>query len=83
MLTAQEQLVSDQEGETRKLLDRLGLEFEPACLEFDRNTAPSATASSVQVRSKINTASVQRWKRYENQLQPLREHLEQAGIAVE
>lgn len=78
-----EALVSDQENQTRNLLDRLGLEFEPACLDFDKNTAPSTTASSVQVRSGIHTASVQRWRRFENQLLPLKEHLESAGIEVE
>lgn len=78
-----EDLVSDQEGQTRRLLDRLGLPFEQACLEFDRNAAPSTTASSVQVRSKVHRGSVEKWKRFAQQLQPLREHLEAAGINVE
>jgi hypothetical protein len=80
---AYEDLVKDQEGQTRRLLDRVGLEFEEACLQFDRNRAPSTTASSVQVREKVHTGSVFRWKRFERQLQPLREQLEQAGIRVE
>ena len=80
---AYEDLVKDQEGQTRRLLDRLGLEFEEACLQFDRNRAPSTTASSVQVREKVHAGSVFRWKRFEEQLQPLREQLEQAGIRVE
>lgn len=78
-----EDLVADQEKQTRILLDRLGLEYEEACLDFDKNEAPSATASSIQVREKIHTRSVNRWKNYEKQLQPLREYLENAGIAVE
>lgn len=78
-----EKLVADQEGQTRRLLDRLGLPFEEACLQFDRNEAPSATASSVQVREKVHSGSVRRWKRFEQQLQPLRETLENAGIRVE
>ncbi|MCH5374194.1 MAG: sulfotransferase, partial [Planctomycetes bacterium] len=78
-----ESLVTDQEGQTRRLLERLGLEFEPACLDFEKNTAPSATASSVQIRSKIHSGSVARWKRFEKQLGPLRDHLVSAGIAVE
>ncbi len=77
-----EQLVSDQEGETRALLDRLGLDFEAACLKFEKNKTATATASSVQVREKAHTRSVERWRRYEKQLQPLRERLEQAGIEV-
>jgi tetratricopeptide (TPR) repeat protein len=78
-----EALVSDQEAQTRRLLEALELEFEPACLEFDKNKAPSTTASSVQVRAKVHTDSVRRWKRFERQLQPLRDHLEGAGIDIE
>ncbi len=78
-----ESLVTDQEGQTRRLLDSLGLAFEPACLEFDKNKAPSTTASSVQVRDKVHRGSVNRWKRFEQQLQPLREHFEKAGIRIE
>lgn len=78
-----ESLVADQEGQTRILLDRLGLDFEEACLHFEENVAPTATASSVQVRDKVHTGSVNKWTRFEKQLQPLREHLENAGIAVE
>jgi len=78
-----EDLVADQENQTRKLLDRLGLEFEDACLNFDKSKAASSTASSVQVREKIHTRSVNRWKNYENELRPLKEYLENAGVAVE
>lgn len=78
-----EKLVADQEEQTRRLLDRVGLEFEDACLDFDKNTAASVTASAVQVREKIHTRSVHRWKEYERQLQPLRDSLEAAGVAVE
>jgi len=78
-----EELVSDQEVQTRRFLDRLGLEFEDACLNFEKNKAPSATASSVQVRKKVHTGSVNRWKRYKEQLEPLRVQLEAAGIATD
>lgn len=78
-----EDLVADQETQTRQLLDRLGLDFEDACLNFDKNRTPTATASNIQVREKAHTRSVQRWKRFETQLQPLRDYLENAGIKVE
>ena len=77
-----ESLVSDQEQQTRLLLERLGLPFEQQCIDFDENTAPSATASSVQVREKIYQGSVKNWRHYEAQLAPLQDHLEQAGISV-
>ena len=78
-----ETLVSEQEAQTRRLLSRLGLEFEPACLEFDRNEAASATASSVQVREKMHTRSVQRWKHFERHLRPLQDILRSGGIATD
>lgn len=80
---AYEELVADQEAQTRRLLDRLGLDFEEACLNFDKNLAPTTTASNIQVREKVHTRSVHKWKRFERQLQPLRERLEKAGIVIE
>ncbi|HJP38141.1 MAG: sulfotransferase [Gammaproteobacteria bacterium] len=78
-----ESLVADQEGQTRILLEKLGLEYEDACFNFDENTVPSATASSVQVREKVHARSVNKWTRFAEQLQPLKEYLENAGITVE
>jgi tetratricopeptide (TPR) repeat protein len=78
-----ESLVADQEGQTRRLLERLGLDFEENCLHFDRNQAPSTTASSVQVREKIHDRSVLKWQRFRKQLLPLQRILEDAGIEVE
>jgi tetratricopeptide (TPR) repeat protein len=77
-----ESLVADPDAQTRLLLDRLGLQFEQACLDFHLNQTPSATASTVQVREKAHTRSVCRWKKFERQLQPLKDHLEAAGIEV-
>jgi tetratricopeptide (TPR) repeat protein len=78
-----EALVTDQDSETRRLLDAVGLEFEQGCIDFEKNTAPIATASSVQVREKIHARSVGRWKNYERELAPLRDYLEAAGISAE
>lgn len=77
-----ESLVSDQEGQIRNLLEKLGLDFEQACLDFDQNETPSATASAVQVREKAHTRSVHKWKKFATGLQPLKEHLENSGIHV-
>lgn len=78
-----EALVQEPGEEVRTLLDRLGLAFEPACLAFDRTPGAVATASSAQVREKIHTRSVGRWRHFEAQLQPLRSALEAAGIAID
>ena len=77
-----EALVTDQESETRDLLDKIGLDFEEACLNFDQNITASNTASTVQIREKIHTRSVDRWKHFAEHLQPLKSHLEDAGIKV-
>jgi len=78
-----ESLVTDQEGQILGLLDKLGLDFEQTCLDFEQNEAPSATASAVQVREKAHTRSVQKWKRFADELRPLKDYLENAGICVD
>jgi len=75
-----EDLVDDLEGQARSLVETLGLEWEPAMLEFHENEAATMTGSAVQVRKKIYATSVGRWKHYEKQLQPVARILEQAGI---
>jgi len=75
-----EGLVADQLGETRRLLEFCGLTWDEACLHFQDNAAPVATASAVQVREPLNQRSVGRWHRYQAELAPAREVLEAAGI---
>jgi tetratricopeptide (TPR) repeat protein len=66
-----EALVADMEGETRRLLEFCGLEWDPACLAFHENARPVQTASATQVRKPLYASSVGRWKRYERHLGPL------------
>jgi tetratricopeptide (TPR) repeat protein len=66
-----EKLVNDQEVETRKLLKHCGLSWDEACLSFHKTSRAVTTASAVQVRKPIYKESVQLWKKYEKQLQPL------------
>jgi len=77
-----EDLVSEPEQQTRQLLEQLGLEFEPECLDFANNPAPSTTASSVQVRAKVHTGSINKWQRYEKHLVPLKQKLLDSGISL-
>jgi hypothetical protein len=77
-----EELIANQQAQTRRILEHCGLEWEDACLRFEQNTAPVATASSVQVREKIYATATGRWRRYEAQLVALRELLTRNGIAV-
>lgn len=78
-----EAIVADQEGQTRRLLDFCGLEWDRRCLAFHENEAPVATASSVQVRQPLYASSVGRWRRYGDGLAPLRRVLEAGGVAVD
>jgi len=64
-------LVRDQEAVSRRLIDFVGLEWDPACLNFHENRRAVKTASSMQVREPIYSRSVDRWRHYEEQLLPL------------
>jgi Flp pilus assembly protein TadD len=65
-----EGLVDDAEGWTRRMLEFIGLSWDPNCLDFHRNERTVGTSSKWQARQKINRASVERWRHYENFLGP-------------
>ena len=72
MLTVDyETLIADPEGESRRLIEFLGLDWEPACLEFHRTERPVFSAASWQVRQPIYSRSVGRWRHYKQHLAPL------------
>ena len=75
-----EQLVSDPEQETRRLLDGCGLPWEEGCLQFHLQGQASTTASASQVRRPVYSSSVGLWQRYRSQLEPLAEILRENGI---
>lgn len=66
-----EDLVADQEGMSRKLIEFCGLEWDDACLSYYDNERAVKTASIWQVRQKIYTSSVERWRNYEPYIAPL------------
>jgi hypothetical protein len=66
-----EELVADQEGRTRRLLEFCGLGWHQDCLHFERNRRAVHTASSIQVRQPLHDRSIGLWKHYEQGLQPL------------
>lgn len=78
-----EDVVADQEGATRRLLEYLGLPWEDACLQHERNAQPSTTGSASQVRQPIYASSIGHWRHFEHQLEPLVARLRDAGIAIE
>lgn len=78
-----EALVDDQEAQSRRLVAHLGLDWDPACLAFERNPQPTLTASAAQVRQPLYRSSVGLWRRYAKQLEPLRRMLAEAGAPVD
>jgi len=78
-----EDLVADQEHQTRRLLDFCGLEWQSQCLRFELNDAPVATASVAQVRDKLHRSSLDRWRHYADDLQPLMALLQAEGIGTQ
>lgn len=67
------ELVADPETWTRKIIDFVGLPWDPRCLEFHQTKRAVATASHWQVRQKIYSSSVGRWKNYQKFIRPLLE----------
>lgn len=77
-----EEIIEDQERVSREIVGHCGLDWEPECLEFDKNVAPVATASAAQVRKPIYRDALARWRRFETQLAPLIRRLQEAGIEL-
>jgi tetratricopeptide (TPR) repeat protein len=60
-----EALVAEQEKVSRQLVEWIGLDWEPQCLEFYDSDRLVRTASITQVRQPIYKKSVAKWRRYE------------------
>lgn len=71
-----ETLISDQEGETRRLLTACRLDWDDTCLDFYETKRQISTLSAVQVRRPIYKSSVRLWQQYRNELEPLIKELE-------
>ncbi len=70
-----EQVVTNPEEETRRLIDHIGLEWDEACLRFSERRRVVVTLSADQVGRGVYTDSLQRWRRYEKYMGPLMEAL--------
>jgi len=66
-----EDVVADTEKEAKRLIEFLGLPWDPKCVDFHKSERPVKTASVAQVRRPIYKTSVKRWKKYGDGLQPL------------
>lgn len=65
-----EALVADQAGQTRKLLDYLGLPFDEACLRFHEQQRQGPTPGAARPISSLNSQSVNRHRHYAQHLKP-------------
>jgi tetratricopeptide (TPR) repeat protein len=63
-----EKVVADLEGQSRRLIDFLGVPWDSACLEFHRAQTTVLSSSTWQVRQPIYQKSVGRWRNYERHL---------------
>ena len=77
-----EDVVDNLESQARRLLDFVGLPWDPRCVEFHRNAAPVATASSAQVREPLYRRAVGRHALYREQLQALTRWMQEQGVSL-
>lgn len=78
-----EQLVQDQEAQTRRIIEFCDLPWDDACLRFHEiekmgRSGAAPTLSYSQVRRPMYTSSVNRAEQYGTRLNPLREELAEA-----
>jgi len=66
-----EELVTDLEQQTRRLLDFVGLPWDARCLDATQQQRAVSTASNWQVRQKINNSAIGRWHHYAEHITPL------------
>ena len=71
-----ETLTINQEDETRKLINYLGLNWENECLSPEYNDRIVGTASSKQIRKKIYQGSSNKWKKFEQFLEGIFSHFD-------
>ena len=71
-----EHVVSDLEGQVRKLLDYCGLPFEEQCVQFHKTERAVRTASSEQVRQPLYKSGVDQWRNFEPYLTEMQQLLE-------
>lgn len=66
-----ENMIHHLDTEAKRLTDYCDLPWDPNCLAFYRSKRQVCTASFMQVREPLYTSSINRWRRFENELAPL------------
>ncbi len=65
-----ERFVENPERQVRRLVDFVGLDWEPSCLAPQEGQLTVFTSSMAQVREPIHKRARKRWRRYESWLDP-------------
>lgn len=73
-----EGLVTDPDSHSRTVAEFCGIEWDQRMLHPERNTSPVRTASIDQVRRKISTGSIGRWRDVAGHLRPMLDGLDPA-----
>ncbi len=76
------EFVQDIDTGARNLLEYVGLDWDPAVLEFHQNQRDVQTASRAQVRRPVYTSSVNRYRAYDAHLWPLKAALTWEGVEL-
>jgi hypothetical protein len=66
-----EGLVNEPEAWIRRMLEFIDLPWDSHCIDFHLTNRTVTTASKWQVRQKINSLSVERWRNYQTFIGPL------------
>ena len=75
-----EDLVNEQEVISKALINYCGLQWEDQILEFHKLERRVKTASVGQVRNKMYKSSAQKWRNYEELLQPMIDALDMSVV---
>jgi hypothetical protein len=75
-----EDYIKDLEGTARRLVEFVGLEWDPNCLEYYKLDRAVRTASQWQVRQPIYDSSIGRWRNYMPHIQPLIDAMGPLGL---
>ena len=75
-----EQLLSDPRPVIEDLLEYCSLSFEESCIGYFDSAGEAATPGVEQTRRAFSRAAIGNWKNYAEQLQPVADILEKAGL---
>ena len=82
LTVAYEELVSNPERESQRIVAHCGVVWDARCLDFHTASGGVTTASAAQVRRHVYTDSIGKWRRYAPHLASLASYLAANGVSV-